>query len=337
VTVRRLVLEAFGDLRVIPSPDLPPPGPGEVELAPAAVGICGSDVHGYTGRNGRRAPGMVMGHEAAGRVVRVGPGVEGLEPGQPVALNPVVTCGRCDACRRGRDNLCAERRLYGCVSGLDGAFADRMAVRADNLVALAGPAPLERAALAEPLAVGTHAVRIAGVGSRTRVVVVGGGPIGAGAGLAARRAGAATILVSEPDPHRRAVLEALGLAAADPAEVTAGAADVAFDCVGIPSTTAAALEAVELGATVVVVGNATPELRVPSAALVMGGRSLLGSAVYTRADFEGTVRWIDDGADVAPMIEARVDLPGLAGAFAGHADGSLTAMKTLWTAEPAPS
>lgn len=83
-------------------------------------------------------------------------------------------------------------------------------------------------------------------------------------------------------------------------------------------------------------GNATPELRVPSAALVMGERRLLGSAVYTRADFEATVRWLDDGADLAPMIEARVDLHGLAGAFAGYADGSLTAMKTLWTTEPAP-
>ena len=332
---RRLILNAFGDLRVQEGPEPALPGPREVILAPAAVGICGSDVHGYAGTSGRRSPGMVMGHEAAGRIESVGPGVEGLAPGASVALNPVVTCGKCDACRSGRDNLCEQRRLYGCVPGLDGAFADRMVVRADNVVALRGGAPLEYAALAEPLAVGTHAVRIAGVGPGSRVLVVGGGPIGAGAALAARRAGAERVLVSEPETHRRAVLTAMGLDAVEPAGVPPQAAEVALECVGLPATTAAALEGVEPGATVVMVGITTPELVLPSAALVMGERRLVGSAVYTRSDFEKTVASIDAGElDVGPLIEARVTLPEVIDAFAGYSDGSLTAMKTLWI-EPA--
>jgi L-iditol 2-dehydrogenase len=159
-----------------------------------------------------------------------------------------VACGACAACAAGADNLCAERRLYGCVLGLDGAFADHVDVRAENVVALAGPAPPAWAALAEPLAVGAHAARIGGIGPGSRVVVVGGGPIGAGAAWAARRAGAREVLVSEPDLHRREVLGRLGLEAVEPSAVAPGAADVALECVGVPATVAAALEAVAPGA-----------------------------------------------------------------------------------------
>jgi threonine dehydrogenase-like Zn-dependent dehydrogenase len=338
VTGRRLVLDGPGRLRVEAAPQAVAVPPGHVRVAPAAVGICGSDVHGYAGTNDRRAPGVVMGHEAAGHVVALGPGVDGPPVGTPVALNPVVTCGRCPACRAGRDNLCAQRRLYGCVPELPGAFADRVDVRAANVVALRGPAPVPWAALAEPLAVGAHAVRVGGIGPADRVVVVGGGPIGAGAAFAARRAGAPEVLVVEPDAHRRTVLARLGLDAVEPSAVAPEAADVALECVGVSATVAAALAAVAPGATVVVVGMAAPELTVAAAALVMGERRLAGSAVYTRADFEATAGWIDAGeVDLEPLLEARVDLPGVADAFRGYADGSLRAMKTLWVSEPAPA
>jgi len=333
VTARRLVLDGPERLRVETAPIGAVPA-GHVRVAPAAVGICGSDVHGYAGTNDRRAPGVVMGHEAAGRIVALGAGAEGPPVGTAVALNPVVTCERCPACRSGRENLCTGRQLYGCVPDLPGAFADHVDVRAGNLVPLRGPAPLAWAALSEPLAVGAHAARIGAIGPQDRVVVVGGGPIGAGAALAARRAGARDVLVAEPDPHRRAVLATLGLDAVQPSTVEPEAADVALECVGVSATLESALAAVAPGGVAVVVGMAAAQLTVPAAALVMAERRLLGSAVYTRADFEATVRWIDAGElDLEPMIEARVDLPGLVGAFAGYADGSLRAMKTLWSPE----
>jgi 2-desacetyl-2-hydroxyethyl bacteriochlorophyllide A dehydrogenase len=329
--MRRLVFHGAHSLSVETAPDRGL-AVGEVRLSPVAVGICGSDVHGYQGISGRRQPGMVMGHEAVGRVLD---GAPGLAPGELVAVNPVVACGVCDRCRAGRDNLCAERRLYGCVPGLDGAFADRMTVRADNLVPLRGPAPAEWGALAEPFAVGEHAARRARIDAGTRVLIVGGGPIGIGAALAALRR-AASVTVSEPDPHRRSVLSALDISSVAPEDAAAGEADVALECVGLPATVAAALAGVRAGGAVVMVGIAEPLVAVPVAPLVMEERALIGSAVYTRADFTATAAWIDAGTvDLAPVIERRVTLDELPAAFAAYAAGEERATKTVMTGAPA--
>ena len=136
------------------------------------------------------------------------------------------------------------------------------------------------------------------------MLVVGGGPIGIGAAIAALRREAG-VIVSEPDAHRRAVLAALGVEAIAPEAVAAGAADVALECVGLPATVAAALAGVRPGGTVVMVGIAEPVVPVSVAPLVMEERALVGSAVYTRADFAATAAWIDAGAiDLAPRHRA---------------------------------
>jgi len=231
VTERRLVFH--GDRRLaVEALARPALAPGEVRVAPAAVGICGSDIHGYAGINDRRAPGVVMGHEVAGRVVELGPAVTGLDLGTPVALNPVV----------------------------------------------------------------------------------------------------AAVVVSEPEPHRRAVLAALGLRAVPPHAVQAAGHDAALECVGLDATVAAALAGVRPGGRVVMVGVATPQVAVPVAPLVMEERALLGSAVYSRADFAATVAWIAAGeVDLAPVIERRVALEELPGAFAAYAAGAERAAKTMMT------
>ena len=325
---RRLVFHGASRLSVEPAPDRPPAA-GEVRLAPVAVGICGSDVHGYQGISGRRQPGMVMGHEAVGRVLDRAPDIADPAQGDLVALNPVVSCGVCAACRAGRDNVCAERRLYGCVPGLDGAFADAVTVRAENLVALHGPAPAEWAALVEPFAVGEHAARRASIDAGASVLVVGGGPIGIGAALAALRRDA-NVVVSEPDAHRRSVLTALGVDAIAPGAVPAGAADVALECVGLAATVAAALAGVRPGghgrdgrhrrAGRVARGRAARD----------GGAGTAGLGGLTRADFAATAAWIDAGAtDLGPVIERRVSLAELPAAFAAYAAGEERATKTV--------
>src|SRR5262245_19832350 len=96
----------------------PEPGPGEVLIAVRAVGICGSDVHGYTGASGRRTAGMVMGHEFAGVVRALGAGVRAPAVGTPVAVNPVLYCGECADCRAGQEQLCRKRRTIGVNMGL---------------------------------------------------------------------------------------------------------------------------------------------------------------------------------------------------------------------------
>jgi len=129
-----------------------PLGPGEIRVAVHSVGVCGSDIHGYAGVNSRRSPGMVMGHEVVGTVCELGPGVDGPALGDAVAVNPIVSCGECELCRAGDENLCERRRIYGCVPGLPGAYADLFAVPAGNAVPFDGPAPLEWGALVEPFA-----------------------------------------------------------------------------------------------------------------------------------------------------------------------------------------
>jgi len=306
--------------------------PHEVRVEVASVGVCGSDVHGYVGANQRRVPGMIMGHEAVGVISELGAEVEGLEVGTPVAINPATSCDECDACRTGADNLCPQRALYGCVLALPGAFADEIVVDARNAVPFVGPAPVEWGALVEPFAVGDRcAGQLDGALDRG-VLVIGGGPIGIGAALAARRRGAARVVVSEPQEHRRSVLERLGLETIEPAALAdAPPFDGALECVALGPTLEAALNAVVPRGQVSLVGLAEPEIPLPVMPLVVGERMVRGSFTYTRADYRAVAEWLASGeVDLAPIIEARVTLDELPDVFATYAAGTNSAVKTLF-------
>ena len=330
--MRQLVFHGPRRLSVEEADPLPV-GPDEVRVDVRAVGVCGSDVHGYAGVNSRRVPGMVMGHEAVGSVSEVGERVEGLPLGTPVTINPLTGCGECELCLDGSENICERRKIYGCTLELPGAYADSIVVRASNVVPYDGPAPLEWGALVEPLAVGARAARwVSDVAEGRDVLVVGGGPIGLGAALSARRRGARRVVVSEPLAHRREIAERLEFETVDPAgeELPRSAFPVALECVGHSATLAAALNAVPPKGLVVFVGLAEETIDLPTTPLMVGERRIVGSAAYTMADFRETAAWIAAGDDdLSPLIEERVDLDGLPGVFEGYAGGSLHAVKTL--------
>jgi 2-desacetyl-2-hydroxyethyl bacteriochlorophyllide A dehydrogenase len=206
-------------------------------------------------------------------------------------------------------------------------------VRAENAVAFHTDVPLEWGALVEPFAVGWHAVELASIEPDDRVLVVGGGPIGLGAALAARHRGARRVIVSEPNAHRRQVASTLDLESADPRTQPPAPSsfDVAFECVGLAATLATALSSVRPRGEVVLVGLAEETIALPATPLVVGERRLVGSSAYTTADFEATARWIASGAtDLSGVIELRVDLDGMADVFERYANGSLDAMKALF-------
>ncbi len=243
-----------------------PPQAGEVVVAVRAVGICGSDVHGYTGESGRRTPPMVMGHEAAGEIVALGPGVPEGWQGRGVVIQPFVSCGNCDQCRQGAINRCRNRHFFG--ASMDGAMAERITVPLANALPLPEGLDFAHGALTEPFAVALHAARQAGELTDQSVLIVGGGPIGLLTLVAVRRAGARYVAVAELVPRRRAAARELGADAAFDPTVDdwrgllggalgspGGEVDVAFDAVGIPATFQQALEAVRPGGVVVALGG----------------------------------------------------------------------------------
>ncbi len=156
--MKALVLRGDYDIAVEERPD-PRPGSSEVVVEVIATGICGSDFHGYSGENGRRHPGQVMGHETVGRIDELGSGVTGLAPGQLVTVNPVMGCNDCAACASGQQQWCSRKVVLGVAPEISAAFAERVAVPAANIVTLPEEMPAELGALVEPLAVGYHAVR----------------------------------------------------------------------------------------------------------------------------------------------------------------------------------
>lgn len=200
--MRAVVIHAAKDLRV-EEREPEAAGPGEVEVAVEAGGICGSDLHYYHhGGFGtvRLKQPMILGHEVAGRIVAVGDGVAGLVPGDRVAVSPSRPCGACRYCLEGLPNQCLDMRFYGSAMPfphIQGAFRERLVARGSQCHKVADGVPVGEAALAEPFAVTLHAVARAGSLLDRRVLVTGCGPIGALAIIAARAHGAREIVATD--------------------------------------------------------------------------------------------------------------------------------------------
>ncbi len=334
--MRVLVWNGPWDLTVETRDD-PRPGPGDVLVRVAATGICGSDVHGFTGENGRRRPGQVMGHETVGHVAAVGTGVEGVAPGDTVTVNPVIACGCCAACAAGAEQSCPDRRVIGVAPDVVSAFAELLLAPASNVVVLPGAMPLEYGALVEPLAVGYHAAGRGGCSAADAVLVVGGGPIGQACVLAARRLGATRVAVTEPNEHRRVLAGSLGAAAVDPgtdpgavAAALGGPASLVLDAVGSTASIEDAVRFSAFGARIVLVGMNAPRIDLPAYAVSTEERTLVGSFCYSAADFRATAEWVGTAPEaLARLVDGRVDMAGAAAAFTSLAEGSTARSKVL--------
>lgn len=318
--------------------ETPHPGPGEVRVRIDSVGICKSDIYGYSQRNNRRdevlgaGETLVMGHEAVGTIDELGPGVEGLELGMAVAVDPIEGCGKCELCRAGDTNLCPARRVYGCIPAAPGGFAEAMIAPAGNVCPLSGDRPLEWGSLVEPLTVGEHGVRLAEFEAGDPVLTIGGGIIGLGAALAAHRRGA-VVTVAEPQAERRRIAESLGLATAHPDDLLGSDASfsVVLDCVARPETVAAGVEMSGRKGTLVLIGIWSDEVPLPVSRTVENETRILGSFGYRHEDFANVAEWVSTTElDLSPLIELRVDFETVIDAFDRYSDGSLDAMRTLF-------
>lgn len=254
------------DLRLEPAPR-PEPGPGEVLLRVASVGVCGSDLHYYLeGRIGDAAiqDPLIMGHEFSALVDAAAPDVSGLEPGQLVAVEPAVVCGTCELCQLGHPNLCAELKFCGSPDR-QGALAEYIAVPAQNCFPLPAGFSADDGALLEPLGIAIHAVDLSHIRPGNSVAVLGAGPIGLLTAAVARAAGASQVILTEPLAYRRSfALDYAADAVLDPGaddlkaavrDLTGGrGVDLVFEAAGAPETPADAAELVRYGGKILLIG-----------------------------------------------------------------------------------
>jgi L-idonate 5-dehydrogenase len=314
VSVRAAVAHGAHDLRV-EEVDEQPLGPGEVEVRPLIGGICGSDLHyfndGAVGDFALREP-MVLGHELIAEVVRA-EAADAPAPGTLVAIDPSRPCRRCEQCRAGAPNLCTEVRFLGSAARfphVQGGFRERLVVDREQVVPLPDGLEPEVAAFAEPLAVAIHAVGRAGALLGKDVLVTGAGPIGLLIALAARRAGAASILVSDlhPVPLARA-LKIGATAVVDAREpIDWQQVDVAFEASGAPAALESCVRTLRPGGRIVAVGMGGGKLPTVGGPLVAREIDLVGSFRFTGAEFRVAVRELANGIEVRPLLSGRYRL-----------------------------
>jgi len=312
------------EVREVPEPQL---ASGEVLIDIAYCGVCGSDLHEYASQApSMRAAGIfqpVMGHEFTGVVSELGPGVDSFKVGDPVVVHPGGPCGDCYYCRAGAANLCAEQ--VGTGYRKQGAYAERVAVRADQALPLPDASWLERAALTEPLGVALRALNRGAFLAGETVFIAGGGPIGLLAILAARHKNANKIIVSEAAASRRDVALRLGANhAVDPAnvasvqvrELTAGlGCDLAVECVGIAPTMDDCLASTRRGGRIVVAGAFEQPYSVNLLNLLLQEHSIAGTFGYASEFAEARDLIVSGAIDVSPLISRAVSLDELLGVF----------------------
>ncbi|MBX5465876.1 MAG: alcohol dehydrogenase catalytic domain-containing protein [Firmicutes bacterium] len=318
--MKAAVLTEDGGLGVTTLPD-PAPRPGEVVVAVAACGVCGSDVHRVERRLG--PPGMVLGHEFGGEVVEVGADVTGLKVGDRVAVNPVAGCGQCETCRRGIPFACRARPNIGINA--PGAYAEYVAVPADQCLVLPEGMDARRGAFLEPLAVALQAVHLSGDVRGADTLVFGTGSIGLNLVLALRARGAGRIVAIGRSPARRAMAERLGAtwvidSRQDSVPEVFQTRDyrfwAAYECSAAPDAIDTLIEAVETGGTVVEVALAERQ-PVNLLGLVAKGVHLVGSCAFDGPTYRESYDLVfRQGVDPEPLVTERVGLDELPAAMA---------------------
>lgn len=304
-----------------------PPGPDQVRIRVAFVGLCGTDLHIVHGSMDRRVTvPLIFGHEMSGTIEEVGDGIDGWATGDKVTVMPLVWDGTCPACRAGNTHICQNLNFVGIDS--PGALQALWNVPASTLVRLPQDIDLQAAALIEPVAVAVHDVRRGRVSAGDKVVVVGGGPIGLIIATVAKHAGG-DVTVVELDPTRRARAAELGFTALHPEQLddpawldawTGGAgADVVFEVSGAAAGLALALPLAKVRGTIVIVGIHPEPRAVDLQRVFWRELTIVGARVYERVDFETAVELVSSGVipsgalitDILPLDQTQAGLDAL--------------------------
>lgn len=305
--MKAAVLQGIGQIEVV---DVPKPrsGPGEVVIRVAYCGICGSDVEAY--HCGLYEPGVIVGHEYAGTIAEVGPGVAGWQVGDRVTVKSCIACGECAPCREGRLDGCENQIIVGVTEG--GGMAEYAPVTAEALLRLPDSVNLRQGALVEPLTIALHGVRHSQLRVGDHALVIGAGPIGLLTLQCALLAGARKVAVTEVDLTRAELAGRLGAAAVlDPTRDNVGVAfsqltggrgpDVVFICTGAPGPYSDAISLVRPGGQILVLGICADTVQADFLTVARNQLRIAGSFMG-RGQFPAAIDFIAQG---------RIDVDGL--------------------------
>ena len=324
-TMRASVMTGPGSL-VIEERPVPVPGPNQVLIEVAAVGVCGSDVHYY--RHGRIGDfvvdePMILGHELSGRISAVGEGVDPGRVGQRVAVEPQHPCRRCKQCKAGRYNLCPEMKFYA-TPPIDGAFCRYVIIDEDFAYAVPDSMSDDAAALLEPLSVAIATMRKAGIVPGSSILIAGAGPIGVICAQAAKAFGASRIVVTDLVPSRREKALKFGATEVlDPAQVDVSAiepVDAFVDATGVAVAVQSGIKAVGPAGRVVLVGMGADEYPLPVSHIANLEITVTGIFRYTDT-WPAAIHLVNSGAvDLDSMVTGRYDLEHVAEALDSDTD-----------------
>jgi L-iditol 2-dehydrogenase len=341
-TMRVARLHGIHDLRLEDLPQ-PKPGPGEVLLKVASVGVCGSDVHYYEeGRIGDAVVThpIIMGHEFSAWIAGLGEGVEGLEIGQLAAVEPAIHCGECEACQHGHPNLCPDVRFCG-TPPINGVFAEYTVMPAENCFPLPKGFGPEEGAMLEPLGIAIHAVDLAHLKPGQTIAVLGAGPIGLLTAAVAKAAGAGEIYMTEPLADRRKfALDYVADVTLNPEETDVVAeimrlthgrgVDVAFEAAGAPETPDQAAAVTRPGGKVVVAGIPSDDTMTMTASTVRRKGLTIKLVRRMKHTYPRAIRLVQKGmVDVKSLVTHLFPLDRIADAFemvVDYDDGVLRAL-----------
>jgi L-iditol 2-dehydrogenase len=319
--MKALLLTEYKKLELAEMPE-PEISANDVLVRVEACGICGSDVHGYDGRTGRRIPPLVMGHEAAGVVAEVGSDVKQFRPGDRVTFDSTVFCGKCFFCRRGDVNLCDNRNVLGVSCGdyrRHGAFAEFISVPQHIVYGLPDNLSFEEAAMIEAVSIAFHGVNRTPLKLGDSVVVVGAGMIGQLLIQTLRSAGCGKLIAIDLDKRKLELARQFGvdeviLAGSEGLErrvfdLTHGrGADRVFEAVGNAAAFNTAAIAVRKGGTITLIGNLSPTVEMPLQRIVTREVTLIGVCASS-GEYPACIELISRGAiNVRPLISAYAPL-----------------------------
>jgi (R,R)-butanediol dehydrogenase / meso-butanediol dehydrogenase / diacetyl reductase len=311
--VRAVSLVEAERLEVVELPE-PEPGERELLLRVSACGICGSDLTSYK----RGLFIGVPGHEVAGVVEAVGPGVEGWLAGDAAVLGPGAGCGACDECRGGSYHRCIES-LTGSGGTRPGGYAELMAAGVDRLRPLSGGPPPEVACLAEPLSVAIHGIRQAGLAAGQEAIVLGLGSIGLLAVAGLGWLGAGRVAGVDPVTVRRDLAAGAGAAAvfgrASDARAELDGAPLVLECSGRPEAIQQAIDLARPGGRVVLLGIAVAEVTVIPVFWITREITVTGSINSQHQDFEDALRLLAERPEIAGIVTRRIGLADVPATF----------------------